>query len=464
VIRREFDITEGDPYNKALVDRAERRIKNLGYFKNVKITTEPGSAPDRIIIDCDVEEQSTGEFSFAGGYSTADGIIGEVSLGERNLMGTGDIAKISLQYGQYARGFDLSFVEPYLLGDRLAFGWDAFWKERLPTPYISYGSKTIGGDIKFGIPITDNLSTQARYTAYTQEITLPFLLMNCNNINPNSALDTFPEPIKENLIDPATGLPFSQDPTQQNCFQDGESSVAVKKELAAGPVFVSSVGYTLAYNTLDNTKRPSNGLLVELKQDAAGAGGDVKFVKTTLNARLYDEIFPDLVMLIRGQGGYATGWGGEGLRMLDHFQAGPDMVRGFAPAGFGPRDVTQALQLCGSINVVGCGTNDALGGSLYWAGSVEFQTPMFFAPKDFGMKLAFFSDAGQLLNYVGPTSWAQTGETLVNSGNGNIRSSVGVGLIWDSPFGPLRFDLAYPLTKEPYDIKQLFMFGGGTRF
>jgi outer membrane protein insertion porin family len=89
---------------------------------------------------------------------------------------------------------------------------------------------------------------------------------------------------------------------------------------------------------------------------------------------------------------------------------------------------------------------------------------MFFAPKDFGMKLAFFSDAGQLMNYVGPTSWAQTGETLIATGNGNIRSSVGVGLIWDSPFGPLRFDLAYPITKEPYDIKQLFMFGGGTRF
>jgi outer membrane protein insertion porin family len=464
VIRREFDITEGDPYNRALVDRAERRIKNLGYFKTVKITTEPGSAPDRIIVDCDVEEQSTGEFSFAGGYSTSDGIIGEVSLGERNLMGTGDIAKISLQYGQYARGFDLSFVEPYFLGDRLAFGWDAFWKERLPTPYISYGSKTIGGDIKFGIPITDNVSTQLRYTAYTQEITLPFQLDNCNNINPNSSLGTFPEPIKENLIDPSTGLPFSANPVQQNCFQDGESSLAVRKELAAGPVFVSSLGYTLAYNTLDNTKSPTNGLLVELKQDAAGAGGDVRFVKTTLNVRLYDEIFPDLVALVRGQGGYATGWGGEGLRMLDHFQSGPDMVRGFAPAGFGPRDVTQAQQLCGSINVVGCGTNDALGGSLYWAASVELQTPMFFAPKDFGMKVAAFADAGQLLDYVGPTSWAQTGETLINSGNGIVRSSVGVGLIWDSPFGPLRFDLAYPITKEPYDIKQIFRFGGGTRF
>jgi len=441
VIRREFDIVEGDPYNRALVDRAERRIKNLGYFKTVKITNEPGSAPDRIVINCDVEEQSTGEFSFAGGYSTSDGVIGEISLGERNLMGTGDLAKISLQYGQRARGFDLSFVEPYLFGQRLAFGWDVFFKQTTSSTYLSYLSKTIGGDLKLGIPITENISTQVRYTAYRQEISLPPQFNNCDNLHPDN-VNTFPEP---------------------TCFNDGESSLAVRKELAAGPVFVSSLGYTLAYNTLDNNRNPTQGLLVELKQDGAGAGGDVRFVKSTLDARLYNEIFPDVVGLLRGQGGYATGWGGEGLRMLDHFQGGPNLVRGFAPAGFGPRDITQALALCNNAGS-GCGTNDALGGSLYWAATVEFQTPMFFAPKDFGMKFAVFADAGQLMNYVGPTSWDQTGETLVNSGNGGIRSSVGVGLIWDSPFGPLRFDLAYALTKEPWDHTQIFRFGGGTRF
>src|SRR6185369_11836709 len=106
VVRREFDIVEGDPYNRALVDRAERRLKNLGYFKVVKITTEPGSAPDRVIINVEVEEQSTGEFSIAGGYSTSDGAIAEVSIGERNLLGTGQVAKASVQYGQRARGFE----------------------------------------------------------------------------------------------------------------------------------------------------------------------------------------------------------------------------------------------------------------------------------------------------------------------------------------------------------------------
>jgi outer membrane protein insertion porin family len=460
VIRREFDIVEGDPYNRALVDRAERRIKNLGYFKTVKITNEPGSAPDRIIVNCEVEEQSTGEFSFAGGYSTSDGVIGEISLGERNLLGRGQIAKVSLQYGQRARGFDLSFVEPYLLDQRLAFGWDVFFKQTTSSTYLSYLSKTVGGDLKLGIPITENISTQVRYTAYRQEITLPFQLNNCNDINPNSANGTFPTPDRTGIIDPSTGQPFSANPTQQNCLQDGEASLAVRKELAQGPVFVSSVGYTLAYNTLDNNRNPTNGLIVEFKQDGAGAGGDVNFLKSTLDTRLYNEIFPDVVGLFRAQGGYATGWGGQGLRMLDHFQGGPNMVRGFAPAGFGPRDLTQIP--------FGFSQADALGGSLYWAATVEFQTPMFFAPKDFGMKVALFADAGQLMNYVGPTSWltgpGATGETLTNSGSGNVRSSVGVGLIWDSPFGPLRFDLAYALTKEPYDHTQIFRFGGGTRF
>src|SRR6266852_988730 len=413
VIRREFDIVEGDPYNRALVDRAERRIKNLGYFKVVKITNEPGSAPDRIVINCDVEEQSTGEFSFAGGYSTSDGVIGEISLGERNLMGTGDLAKVSLQYGQRARGFDLSFVEPYLFGQRLAFGWDVFFKQTTSSTYLSYLSKTIGGDLKLGIPITENISTQVRYTAYRQEITLPSQLNNCNDKTPDF-INTFPTPdrIADGTFTPPAGA------TQTNCFQAGEASLAVLKELAQGPVFVSSLGYTLAYNTLDNNRNPTNGLLVEFKQDGAGAGGDVKFLKSTIDARLYNEVFPDVVGLVRAQGGYATGWGGEGLRMLDHFQGGPNMVRGFAPAGFGPRDLTQSLALCPTATLGACGTNDALGGSLYWAATVEFQTPMFFAPKDFGMKIALFADAGQLLDYVGPTSWAQTGETLTASGNG----------------------------------------------
>ncbi len=454
VIRREFDIVEGDAYNHALIDRAERRLKNLGYFKNVKISSEPGSAPDRVVVNVDLEEQSTGEFSFSAGYSTADGIIGEVAVGERNLLGTGDIARASVQYGSRSRGFNLSFVEPYLLGQRLALGLDLFAKETTTATFVSYTSQTYGASIKLGIPITDYLSTQVHYSPYVQKIALPPQFMNCNNINPDF-LNTFPTPDQfARFVVPAGGI-------AQNCYADGEASLAVRKELAAGAVFVSSVGYGFTYNTLDNSRNPTSGLLVNINQDIAGLGGDVNFVKTTADLKLYDEVLPDIVGLFRLQAGHATGWGGQGLRMLDHFQGGPNLVRGFAPAGFGPRDLTP-------------GTNqDALGGSLFWAASMEFQTPLWFAPKDFGMRFATFVDAGQLLDYRGPTSWNVTGEVLTTCNNGivgqlcndtMVRSSAGVGLIWDSPFGPLRFDLAYPITKQAYDHTQIFRFGGGTKF
>lgn len=463
VIRREFDIVEGDAYNRALIDRAERRIKNLNYFKVVRITNEPGSAPDRIIINVDVEEQSTGEFSVSGGYSTHDGFLGEVSVGERNLLGQGHIARASLQYGQYARGFELSFVEPYLLGQRLALGLDVFGKETTSRLYTSYTSSTIGGAVKFGIPINDNVSTQLRYSLYQQKISLPTAFQNCDNLNPNSAFGTFPTPQFQGLIDPGTNAPFST-----NCYADGEASLAVKRELAQGPVMVSVVGYTASYNTLDNNRNPTNGLLVSLNQDLAGAGGDVNFFKTTVDSRLYHEVYPDVVGLLRLQGGYVTGWGGHDLRQLDHFQGGPNMVRGFRPAGFGPRDITPGTNL------------DALGGSMFWAASLEFQTPLFFAPKDFGMRLAAFADAGQLLDYKGAVRWDEKGlvmtcpdQVLTNNplttpscidNSDLIRSAVGVGLIWDSPFGPLRFDVAYPLSKDTYDRTQIFRFGGGTKF
>ncbi|MEZ5789009.1 MAG: outer membrane protein assembly factor BamA, partial [Xanthobacteraceae bacterium] len=432
VIRREFDIVEGDAYNRALIDRAERRINNLNYFKTVRITSEPGSAPDRVIINVDVEEKSTGEFSVSGGYSTHDGFLGEVSVGERNLLGQGHVARASIQYGQYARGFTLSFVEPYLLGQRLALGLDVFAKETTSAQYTSYTSTTIGGSVKLGIPVTENIALQTRYSGYQQEIKLPFEWENCNNVNPSSAVGTFPTSVT-GFIDPATGAQFTQ-----NCYADGEASLAVKRELAQGPVFISMVGYTASYNTLDNNRSPTSGLLVSLNQDLAGVGGDVNFLKTTFDSRLYNELIPDVVSVLRLQGGHVTGWGGQELRMTDHFQGGPNIVRGFRPAGFGPRDLTP-------------GTNqDALGGSMFWGASFEVQTPLFFAPKDFGMRLAAYADAGQVWDYKGPLTWPEKGIVMscpnqpVNvpciGDSDLIRSSVGVGLIWDSPFGPLRFD------------------------
>src|ERR1700688_4632459 len=181
VIRREFDIAEGDAYNRALVDRAERRLKNLDFFKNVKIATEPGSSSDRVILNVDLEEKSTGDFSVSGGYSTTDGALAEVSISERNFLGRGLFAKASVTYGQYARGLSLSFVEPYLLDYRVALGLDVFYREQLANTYIAYGTKTVGFSPRLGFQLREDLSLQLRYSLYQQEINLPSYLANCNN-------------------------------------------------------------------------------------------------------------------------------------------------------------------------------------------------------------------------------------------------------------------------------------------
>ena len=321
VIRREFDLGEGDAYNRALVDRAERRLKNLNYFKTVKITNEPGSAPDRVVVNVNVEEQATGEFSISGGYSTADGLIGEVSIADRNLMGRGNYGKASFTYGQRVRGFDLSFVEPFLFGYRMAGGIDVFARQNLASNYISYDSQTIGTNLRLGFALTEEIAFQPRYTFYQQKITLPFQYNNCQFSN----------------FAPATGPGTALNPTvgtdvwilmvnvPYGCYADGEASLAVRKELAAGPVNVSLVGYTLSYNTLDNNKLPTSGLFAELRQDFAGVGGDVNFIRTSVEARTYYEVFNDIVSVFKLQAGNISSWGGKELRMLDHFQMGRNL-------------------------------------------------------------------------------------------------------------------------------------------
>ncbi|MEH2518016.1 outer membrane protein assembly complex protein YaeT [Bradyrhizobium sp. AZCC 1610] len=194
VIRREFDLSEGDAYNRALVDRAERRLKNLDFFKSVKILTEPGSSTDRVILVVDLEEKSTGDFSVSGGYSTTDGALAEVSISERNFLGRGLYAKAAVTYGQYARGGSLSFVDPYLLDYRVALGLDLFYREQLANSYISYGTKTMGFSPRLGFTLREDLALQLRYSIYQQQISLPNQLANCNNNSSNSLLAFQSEP------------------------------------------------------------------------------------------------------------------------------------------------------------------------------------------------------------------------------------------------------------------------------
>jgi outer membrane protein insertion porin family len=480
VIRREFDISEGDAYNRALVDRAERRLKNLDFFKGVKITTEPGSSSDRVILNVDLEEKSTGDFSVSGGYSTTDGPLAEVSVSERNLLGRGLFGKVSVTYGEFARGVSVSYVDPYLLDYRIGLGLDTYYREQLPNAFISYATKTIGFSPRIGLALREDMALQLRYSIYEQEISLPTFLDNCNNLtgNPNRAFN--PSPAFVNTLagqQTIQGLGLT-DPSGTGlwCYADGEASLPVRKELAAGRSLTSAVGYSFDYNTLDNNKNPTDGFLVDWKQDFAGVGGDVTYLKSAIDAKYYTPLVADIVGLVHLQGGILTQVGNNQIRMLDHFQMGPNLVRGFAPNGIGPRDINPY------------GTQDALGGTQYWGASLEFQMPFWFLPKELGMKGAVYADAGWLGDYKGPTDWATTGEVNqpgcirpTNNGFGFpaapgtclglqyaaqnvVRTSVGVGLIWQSPFGPLRFDYAIPITMGKYDIPMQFKFGGGTSF
>jgi len=484
VIRREFDIAEGDPYNRALIDRAERRIKNLNYFKSVKINNEPGSAPDRVVINVDVVEQSTGDFSIMGGYSTAEGWLAQVSVSERNLLGTGRFAKLSATYGEYVRGVELNYAEPYFLDERLSAGVSLFAKETLANSYISYGTESIGGTLTLGIPLREDLTMQLRYSLYEQKITLPQTLDDCNNINPDF-VTTFPTSAaitaagaNVNTIFPGTNGTNSfaynaANNLQVNCLALGQASLPVRVELGEGAYLTSLAGYGFTFNTLDNNKNPTNGLLVTIGQDFAGLGGDVAYMRSSVSLHTYYEVAPDLVSILHLQAGNILGLDGQEVRLLDDFKMGPNLVRGFAPAGLGPRDVTTGT------------ANDAIGGTMYWGASLEMQYPFYFLPKDAGFRGAIFTDWGSEWGYKGETISPSTGEVgtvsnpaTINALGGSfvcacgmiyqdspaVRASVGASIIWDSPLGPLRFDFAYPFLRTYYDRTQFFAFGGGTHF
>lgn len=462
VIRREFDVGEGDPYNPILLDQAERRLNNLGFFKKVRITNEPGSAPDRVIVNVDVEDQSTGSFAISGGYSTSDGFLAELSVTETNFLGRGQYVKVAVSEGQRSRGVEFSFTEPYFMDRRIAAGFDLFNKQTDDTKYSRYTNWVTGGTVRFGIPITDEFTVSPRYSLFQSKIKVPN--------SKDKPYDDCSVPIAG--VTPGTaGAAFANDATY-NCLSNGEASLAVKE--AKGRRITSMPGYSLTYSTIDNMKNPTSGYYADFKQDIAGAGGDSKFIRTSADLRVYRELTDDIVGFVRIQGGHIGALGGSKLRIIDNFNLGPSLIRGFAPGGIGPRDISNPADT----------KSNPLGGTKYFGGTVEVQFPIWGMPREVGLKGAIFADAGTLFGYKGETNFNSylglpagtpcsatntapkytLGNCLTVWDDKKIRSSAGVSLIWASPLGPIRFDWALPITKGKYDVKQIFRFSGGTSF
>lgn len=405
VIRREIGLVEGAPYNRALVQSSERRLKKLGFFKSVKFSQEKGSAPDRAVVVLTVEEQDTGQFSIAGGYSDVDGFVANVSLGDNNLFGRGQSGKISVDYGQYVRGLAVGFSEPHMFDQNVALGVDLFGRQIEANSNQSYTSTVYGGKIGVGLPLTDELGLNLHYGLSNQSVTL------------NAA--------------------------------SGVVSIPVQQAAAAGPQWVSTAGTTTTFNTLDDNRHPTGGMLATTNNDVAGLGGDVKFLRNTTDLRYYASLSEDLTSVTRAQTGYVTPWGGQPLPLLSGFFGGPSLVRGFAQNGFGPRAISPGT------------TMDNLGGNAYWATSQELQAPVPMLPPEFQLKAAVFADAGSLWGTKVANYSPALSQSLQVNNSRAIRSAVGAGLIWDSILGPLRVDYAYSMTKGPYDVTQRLHFGFG---
>jgi outer membrane protein insertion porin family len=408
VIRREFDVSEGDAFNQVLIQRAKKRLEALDYFEKVEVSTVPGSEPDQVVLVVDVVEKSTGEFSIGAGYSTGGDTSGpsvEGSITERNFLGRGQFIKLSAGGGRNSRDYSFSFTEPYFLGRRIAAGFDVFNRTR---EYDDYKSETLGATVRFGLPITDNISTQLAYNIAQEKYKL------------------------DDDCDPLAGCDISQ---------------AVLNGIAESPWLKSSVSLGLVYNTIDDMKNPHEGIFANVTTEVAGLGGDAKFVKVTARGSVYQTLSEqlDLVGVISGGAGHIQGFGSGDLRIFDHFQSSDRMIRGFAYGGIGPAAPAPS--------------DDHLGGTTYFNASAEAQFPMPVIPESFGLRGAVFADAATL--YGSKIETALVDQSTVDM---QWRASVGVGLMWASPFGPIRIDYAIPVLKEDTDDVQEFNFGISTRF
>jgi outer membrane protein insertion porin family len=473
VIRREFDIGEGDPYNHALIERGERRLNNLDFFKTVHISTRPGSAPDRVIVTVAVEDKATGSVSVSGGYSTLEGPLVEVAFTETNFLGRGQYVKLSASRGEYSNGWGITFTEPYLFDQRLAGGFDIYHKQQLQNTYALYETNTTGINLRLGVPVTEELTFQPNYSLYESQIIIP-------NTSSQPYDDCSTSNLTTNMYTPggtSTPIPIA---ANQTCLTNGEASAAIKQAAAQGQMITSLVGYSLIWDSLDNRRNPSQGAYANFHQDVAGLGGDSHFVRETLDGRYYYPITDDLIGFVRAQAGRIDQIGKGYLPLIDNFNLGPSLVRGFAPGGIGPRDISDPSNIAAN----------SLGGTTYFGGTAELQFPIFGLPREIGLKGALFVDSGTLIGYNGQTNFqsllgyatpycptkgqgkfiagttalATQPSCLVVDDEKTIRTSIGASILWASPLGPIRIDFAYPVIKGKYDQTQYINFSGGATF
>ena len=511
VIRREFRLAEGDPFNSLAVKRSQDRIQSLGFFQEkLEIEQTQGSAPDRVVLGLDVEEKSTGELQLSAGFSSLERFLINLSVRQRNFMGKGQELRAGVNYSTYSKSVELGFTEPYLFDRNIAVGFDVFRRDYSSFNFINnsrnttYEQVTTGAQLRAGLTITEYVALALRYGLNVDKISLDRDTFFSDPDGPG------PSPIQ---CDPLLAGRFLCD--------------------ALGERTTSSIGYSLVYNTLNNGIRPSAGHRVVLSQDFAGLGGSVRYLRTKLNGSKYWSIGSGFIFSTSLEGGYihsfedSPGPGIDPVRLTDRFFLGEPQIRGFDIRGVGPR--VQRIPLDAEGNPIlerRRIVDDALGGRAYYLGRAELEIPLGTGARELGLRPSVFVDVGALFGVKQPLPTAvfpdanndgkleplvrpilsadglrqcftpppagsttpgttntipndaagcPTGATLVaNSidpflerfvGNSaKPRVSVGFGVNWNSPFGPFRIDVAKALVKADGDDTKLITFNVGTAF
>lgn len=395
VIRREMLLSEGDPFNRSKLKRSEQQIRNLQFFRDVKIEVQPGSQPDLAVLKLNVEEQSTGELSVGAGFSTTEGPLGDIRIRERNLLGKGQDLQLATTVSGRRQQFDVSFTEPYFLDRNLAAGFDLFSIERDYQRESSFDQKRQGGALRLGYPLAENTRQDLHYRLENNEI---------SNVDPLASF----------------------------YIRDQE-----------GTRVTSEIGHTITYDKRNSKLTPTDGYIMSVSNDVAGVGGDARYLANKLKGGVYVPLDDDSKWIFStgAEAGYIIGLG-QDVTINNRYFLGGSTLRGFDNAGIGPRDTN---------------TGDALGGNRYLKGNMELTTPIGLA-KETGVNAHFFTEAGTL----GQVDTASSTPNLRDEDA--LRLSVGTGLSWRSPLGPLRGDIAFPLFKEDYDETRFFNFAFGTRF
>tara|TARA_R110000787_G_scaffold20065_8_gene59708 strand:- start:18319 stop:20874 length:2556 start_codon:yes stop_codon:yes gene_type:complete len=477
VIRRELRISEGDAFNRILLDRSKNRVRALGFFKDVEIVENPGDGPDKSIVDVKVTEQPTGELSFAAGFSSVDSYLFDLSASQRNLRGRGQsvVARVSTSSRQQV--VDLRFTEPRFLDRNLSAGVDVYATKQDFKKYGSYTAETIGTGLRVGFPLSERMQMGLSYKIQSDDVQIP---------DRNILLDTTTGFQSARLIQ-TEGANTPNDPTD-DVFraatpEDYPGELLIVDQ--CDPLFLlrdsscrserselsSIVGYSFFWDRTNDPIQPTRGFDFRFSQEAAGLGGDVKYLRTETSASLYRGIWKDIIASARFSGGYIFPLeDNQGIRINNRFFRGGSTFRGFDVAGLGPREIVRVYDPA-TGELLSTRRGNSLGGNLYYQGTFELTLPSVF-PEEYGIKSALFADVGAVGTLrgpdVSPTVYYDPGDgttaVRLTKDATSLRASAGLSVFWDSPFGPIRFDFSQILRREDYDRTETFRFSTSTRF